>query len=230
MSVTDAQLNANRQNAQQSTGPRTPDGKQRSRLNATRHSLTGQVLVTTEEDKAAYDKHCRGFFEDWQPRSNGEKHLVQTLADKQWQMHHASALLQSIQVLGHVELQDKIDVEHPEIHAALTAGLVAMDKCKQLDLISRYASRLQRDYSNALKNLQVLQAQRKQQEVQEFEEAALLRTYYQMEEIPFIPAEFGFVLSLHRIDTYNRRTEALAKARIARDLNFNREKYRAAVQ
>ena len=46
-------------------------------------------------------------------------------------MHHASSLLQSIQVLGQFAFQDKIDVEHPEIHAALTAGLVAVDKCRQ---------------------------------------------------------------------------------------------------
>src|SRR5205814_384223 len=98
--------------------------------------LTGQVRVTTPEDMAAYDKHCFGFFEDFKPRSSTEKHLTQTLADKQWQMHHASSLLQSIQVLGQFAFQDKIDVEHPEIHAALTAGLVAVDKCRQIDLIS----------------------------------------------------------------------------------------------
>jgi hypothetical protein len=108
-------------------------------------------------------------------------------------------------------------VEHPEIHAALTAGLVAVDKCKQLDLISRYASRLQRDYRNALKDLQSLQAARKEREEQELHEAALLRKFHQMEEIPFTPVEFGFVLSLRQIDIYNHRRDTLDQARIARD-------------
>src|SRR5947209_10748051 len=111
MSVTDAQLNANRENAKHSTGPRTPEGKQRSALNAGRHFLTGQVRITNPEDMAAYNKHCEGFFEDFKPRGAAEKHLTLTLADKQWQMHHASCLLQTIQVLGQAELQDKIDVE-----------------------------------------------------------------------------------------------------------------------
>ena len=40
--ITEARLAANRQNAQASTGPRTPEGKQRTRLNGIRHGLTGQ--------------------------------------------------------------------------------------------------------------------------------------------------------------------------------------------
>src|ERR1700738_1398617 len=221
MALTEAQLNANRQNAQHSTGPRTPEGKQRSALNASRHNLTGQVRVTTPEDQVAYDNHCQGFFEDFKPRGSAEKHLTQTLADKQWQMHYASSLLQSIQVLGQFELQDKLNVESPaghgaEIHTALTAGLVAVDKGKQLDLISRYASRLQRDYRNALKDLQSLQTQRQQREEQELHNAALIRKFYKMEEKPFTPAEFGFVSSVRQIDTYDHRHDTLAHARIAR--------------
>lgn len=35
----------NRTNAQNSTGPKTEAGKQRSSLNALRHGLTGQIVV-----------------------------------------------------------------------------------------------------------------------------------------------------------------------------------------
>jgi len=35
----------NRANAQHSIGPKTPEGKQRSSLNALRHGLTGQIIV-----------------------------------------------------------------------------------------------------------------------------------------------------------------------------------------
>src|SRR5260370_40503229 len=127
-------------------------------------------------------------------------HFTLTLANKEWQMHYASSLLQSIQALGQFELQDKINVDHPEIHAALTAGLVAVDKGKQLDLISRYSSRLQRDYRNALKDLQSLQSERKQREEQELHDAALILTLYNMEEKTLTQAESGFVSSVRQIE------------------------------
>ncbi len=56
--LSDRQLRANRTNAQKSTGPRTAEGKQRSRLNGLRHGLTGQVSIMTDENRAAHDAFC----------------------------------------------------------------------------------------------------------------------------------------------------------------------------
>ena len=46
--ATQAQIDANRRNAANSTGPKTQDGKQQSRGNATTHGLTATVLVPQE--------------------------------------------------------------------------------------------------------------------------------------------------------------------------------------
>ena len=228
MFVSDVKLDANRQNAQRSTGPVTPEGKQRSSLNATRHGLTGQVIITTEEEKKAYDSHCASFFHDWQPQGATEKHLVQTVAAKQWQMHHADAMLQSIYALGQDALAGKIDAEHPEIHDALTAGMFTMQKSKELDLIGRYASRLQRDFRHALRDLQTMQAQRKHREKEEMADAALISKVCEMKEEPFYPSDFGFVLRGGQIDVHIRRQDYLAKATVAAKFDFNFEKFSAA--
>src|SRR4051794_38051552 len=45
-----AKLAANRANAQKSTGPRTPDGKAASRLNALTHGLCARIPLVPGED------------------------------------------------------------------------------------------------------------------------------------------------------------------------------------
>ena len=48
--TTQAQIDANRRNAQLSTGPKTPEGKATSSQNATQHGLTSQRVVLPDED------------------------------------------------------------------------------------------------------------------------------------------------------------------------------------
>jgi hypothetical protein len=49
------QIEANRCNALKSTGPTTPEGKQRSRCNAVRHGLTAETIIATLEDSEDYE-------------------------------------------------------------------------------------------------------------------------------------------------------------------------------
>jgi hypothetical protein len=49
-----AQFQANRRNALRSTGPRTEEGKNRSRMNAVRHSLTAETVIGALEDALDY--------------------------------------------------------------------------------------------------------------------------------------------------------------------------------
>ncbi len=53
MPISDKQFAANRANAKKSTGPKTPEGKNRSRMNGFKHGFTGHATVTTEEDHQA---------------------------------------------------------------------------------------------------------------------------------------------------------------------------------
>ena len=49
------QMEANRRNAQQSTGPRTQIGKKTSSLNALRHGLTSRVVVLPDHRRRRMD-------------------------------------------------------------------------------------------------------------------------------------------------------------------------------
>ena len=49
--ISERQMAANRRNAQNSTGPRTAEGKARSRLNAWKHGLSGHTIVVGPEQQ-----------------------------------------------------------------------------------------------------------------------------------------------------------------------------------
>ena len=48
--ATQAQIDANRANAQKSTGPKTPEGKAKSRRNGLKHGLTAEACMLADED------------------------------------------------------------------------------------------------------------------------------------------------------------------------------------
>ena len=85
--ISEAQLAANRQNAQKSTGPRTEEGKKRSRINATRHGLTGQFHAFSHEDKLAFDEHCTNLMADYKPETYREKLLAMSIAEDLWRLN-----------------------------------------------------------------------------------------------------------------------------------------------
>jgi hypothetical protein len=58
--ATEAQIHANRANAQKSTGPRTPAGKAVVAQNAVKHGLSARLDVIRGEDQAEFDRHREG--------------------------------------------------------------------------------------------------------------------------------------------------------------------------
>ncbi|QDV33873.1 hypothetical protein [Tautonia plasticadhaerens] len=73
------QLAANRRNALRSTGPRTAEGKLRSRRNGLAHGLAAQVVVP-EEDRAAFDAQLARWDREMGPANVVERHLARRAA------------------------------------------------------------------------------------------------------------------------------------------------------
>ena len=82
--VTDKQLAANRENAQQSHGPVTPEGKAISSQNAMKHGLCGRFKVLAGENQAAFDELFNQFVKDEQPVGSVEVELVRRMAEYTW--------------------------------------------------------------------------------------------------------------------------------------------------
>src|SRR5689334_2517780 len=84
------QIDANRRNAQHSTGPRTPEGKAVSRFNALKTGIDAKSQVIRGEDPDQFDSLIRDYYEEWQPATPTECLLVDALARADWQLRRLS--------------------------------------------------------------------------------------------------------------------------------------------
>jgi hypothetical protein len=86
------QFEANRRNAQKSTGPRTKEGKRRSRRNAVRHGLTAETVIASLEDAEDYKAFEAAVTADYAGQTAVERELVLRLASLLWRLRRATAI------------------------------------------------------------------------------------------------------------------------------------------
>src|SRR5215470_7587538 len=90
--VSDAQLAANKANAQLSTGPTSEEGRRRSSLNSLKHGLTSRTALLPGEDREAYNACIQAFVDQYRPANAEEEALVQTIGDCQWRKDRIFAM------------------------------------------------------------------------------------------------------------------------------------------
>jgi hypothetical protein len=83
--ATAAQIEANRRNSEKSTGPRTEEGKNRSRFNAVDHGCRANILVLPTEQFGEYEKEREAWRLSFRPRNPSEEFLVDRLVSLGWQ-------------------------------------------------------------------------------------------------------------------------------------------------
>jgi hypothetical protein len=89
------QIAASRLNALKSTGPRTPDGKAESALNATRHMTLARSILLRCESPERFSAFVENFHREYQPRTATELTLMNTIASARWplmRMSHVEAV------------------------------------------------------------------------------------------------------------------------------------------
>ncbi len=193
--ISEARLAANRANAKKSTGPRTPEGKQRSRVNATRHAILGHVLHFTGKDLTAYNEFTSSYLETLQPKGAVETQLANTCADLQFRLHRIAAAEHNLFALGHEENGDSIETGHPESHAALTFAQTLRRSKDPIATITLYEQRLSRRFLQTLKQLREMQAERRALEQQQLDEMYIIARLHPSEAETIEPAHLGFVCS-----------------------------------
>jgi hypothetical protein len=115
------QVEANRRNAQRSTGPVTAAGKTRSRCNAIRHGLTAETVIGMLEDAGDYHAFEAGVIADYDAQSTVERELVLRLASLLWRLRRATAMETGLFAIQAEHLRRSRRNE--EIRAANSIGL-----------------------------------------------------------------------------------------------------------
>jgi hypothetical protein len=112
--ATDKQLQANRQNAKRSTGPRSPEGKARSRLNSRKHGLTAKMLIIVGENVDDFDQLRAELMVEHDPQSVLETELVERLAGILWRLRRVPSFEAAILDTRHQQVWNQKDHALPE--------------------------------------------------------------------------------------------------------------------
>jgi hypothetical protein len=224
---TEKQLQANRENAKKSTGPKTETGKRRSSLNAVRHGLTGQVVVLPAEEIEAYNQFAAPIAEGLETVGALEIQLAAMYTGFLWRVNRAAAVEDNMFGLGHMEqVAENLNIDHPEAHNAATNAKTFRNEYKAFDRIGLYTQRLVNNANKILKQLKDIQAERRRREQQEMTEAARLYQYHRMQEQTFNPVENGFDFSVDQIRQHIRRETLKKHSADAEKLDYNKLAYR----
>jgi hypothetical protein len=163
--ISEKKLEANRRNAQLSTGPRTPEGKAASALNSVVHGVRARHAVLILEQWPEFRQLCADLMGEWQPQTPTERFQVEQMAVIQWKLGRldaaeSSAILQSTEF--HLAFKN-LEEYKTEKGAIRLPEMICKRETEALRNIDRYGQmicRLERSYYRALETLQRLQDRR----------------------------------------------------------------------
>jgi hypothetical protein len=146
----------NRANAQHSTGPRSAEGKARTRLNAVRHGLRSKSVLMPGENPEEYYELKTKMLAEWKPQGTTEEFQVEQMLQNQWRLRRIALMEQDLFVEAFEGSfgEEEFDANAP---GALTAALAD----HKLALLTRYENSTRRAYYKALNELRSLQSERR---------------------------------------------------------------------
>jgi hypothetical protein len=148
--------NANRANAQKSTGPKTPEGKAKVSANARRHGLCASNFVILTEDVNQFNDYRLSYMDRLGPRDGVEIDLIDRMVHAGWTERRTWSMENDC-----IDLQIKrmAPTLAGEMLPPITNGeraaraIEELAKTPTLPLLHRYAARLSNEFQRALKTL-----------------------------------------------------------------------------
>ena len=159
--ISEAQLAANRANAQHSHGPTSEAGKAKVSQNAVKTGLTGRTVIVPFGEADAYQSLILDFQKQFQPVGPQETALVQSLTDIAWRLDRIPGLEYALLELGRVDLIK----QSPELANNPTEMLemqIRLHFEKQFRNLQLQENRLSRRRERETKELRALQQARQE--------------------------------------------------------------------
>ena len=160
--ATTAQTNANRENAKKSTGPRTPQGKTVSSRNSLVHGMTSGKFLPPDADPQEFFQLLDQFRARFQPFDEVEDALVERLVAAEFKMRSVRYM-----DAGLFHYQAETNPMPEQFNKAGRSNPMAWafhgDSAyyNSFSKLMRYEGSLQREFSRALRDLSMLQADRR---------------------------------------------------------------------
>jgi len=145
------QIEANRLNAQKSTGPRSVEGRAVSSQNALKTGIDAESLIIRGEKADDLDALTAEYFARFHPQTPEERHYVDSLIRDDWQLRRLAKA--DTQIWDHtMSAAFKLDDNAPLGHAFARADKTFIRLQRRIDATHR-------SYNTALHELQRLQAE-----------------------------------------------------------------------
>jgi hypothetical protein len=145
-----------RRNGALAAGAKTPEGLQRSAMNALRHGLTAKSLVLSNESQAKFDELLQSFIEEFNPQGTVELGLVTDMAAARWRLQRIW-IIQTNAIDFQMDIMEaEVDQKYPGLTqpARLALAFTTMaNEQHSLQLLLRYESNYRRAYSQAQRDL-----------------------------------------------------------------------------
>ena len=202
-----AQIAANQANAQLSSGPKSAEGKAKSSRNALKTGLTGHTVLLPTDDAERYEALLLSYAERFDPQTDRETELVQSIADCRWRIGRIYGLETALYVRGQVEFNHMFEGYDEKQRAMLISAETYSRYNKEFRNLQLQEQRLIRQADREEQLLKAMQAQRIQEEESRRMLAARFYLLAKKENKPFNPAEFGFEFSIADIEDYLKGVE-----------------------
>ena len=195
-----AQMQANRENSKQSTGPRTDAGKAVSSRNHLVHGLCAADPVLPTEDRNQFNELLDQFKLDWMPVTTNDEFLVSQMAGATWKLERVQRIEN--------EMLAKLDDP--------TKAFADKETAAGFTRLERYRASLERTYHRCLRELRAAQKEQKRFEANSQQAIEQARLNFIVERNQHdLPPNFREILD----DVHRRHDARMAEQKAAAGQN-----------